>query len=290
MRNSFDSRDCCDCCDCGVRDVVTDASSGDVVCRQCGVVMEAHIFDEHLEYYSEQAGARAGPAESWLLPAQPIVVDRVPHRRRVLSNADPHASTRQLFVVVDSMSRGFSRDVQDTAKLLCRDLLAVRVVRCDARCLHAASALYLAAKMHGQGVGRSKKEIAAQYAALGVTERGITVTAKLFKDALHSAPYAAQLFAGLDATDLINRCVDRLDLAVATRKEVKKAAHALAEDVPARAVEGKTPSSVCSGVVACVLQRLGVKVSKKHLVESCRVSGATLDKMTRAVHKWTTTT
>lgn len=274
-------------CDCGLRDFVTDASCGDVVCRQCGVVVEAHIFDERLEYYSEQAGARAGPAEPWLLPAQPIVVERVMHCRRVLSNADPHASTRQLFVVVDGMARGFSRDVQDTAKLLCRDLVATRVVRCDVRPLYAASALYLAAKMHGQGMGRSKKEIAAEFGATGVTERGITVTAKLFKDALHSAPYAARLFSGLDAADLINRCVDRLDVDDATRKAVKKAAHALADTVPARAVEGKTPSSVCSGVVACVLQRLGVKVSKKHLVESCRVSGATLDKMTRAVLEWT---
>lgn len=274
-------------CDCGQGDLVTDTASGDVVCRQCGVVVEAHIFDEHLEYYTEKAGPRAGPAESWLLPLQPIVVERMPHRRRVLSNADPHASTRELFVVVGSLGRAFSRDVQDTAKLLCRDLAAVRTVRSDVRGLYAASALYLATKMHGRGVGRSKKEMATEFRALGVTEKGITVTAKLFKDTLHAAPYASKLFSSLDASDLINRCVDRLDLDADARKAVKKAAHELADKVPARAAEGKTPCSVCSGVVLCVLQHLGIKLSKKHLVESCSVSGATLDKMARAVQEWT---
>lgn len=274
-------------CDCGMRDLVTDVACGDTVCRQCGVVVEAHMFDEHLENYSDQAGPRAGPAESWLLPSRPVVIDRGPGRRRVAANPDPLAHVREMFVVVEGMGRAFSKDVQDTAKMLCRDLAARRVVRADARHLHAAAALYLATKMHGRGIGRSKKEIAAEFGAYGVTERGVTTTAKVFKDALHDASYAAQLFNGLDADDLINRCVDRLDVDVATRKRVKKAAHALAARVPAEEVEGKTPSSVCSGVVACALVRAGVKVPKKHLVECCCVSGATLDKMARAVQRWT---
>lgn len=290
----FDTRDMQDTqgtqngCDCGQGDFVTDVSSGDVVCRGCGVVVEAHIFEERLECYSEQAGPRAGPTkDAWLLPAQPVVFDAFPARRRILCNADPHTSIRELFSVIEMMGRTYSKDVQDTAKLLCRDLASKRTVRADCRHVYAASALYLAAKMHGRGIGRSKKEVAAEFQMHGVTERGITVTAKLFKGALHSAAYSGQLFSGLDAADLINRCVDRLDLDGATRKEVKRCAHVLAERVPEREVEGKTPCSICSGVVACVLQQLDVKMSKKHLVECCRVSGATLDKMARAVREWT---
>lgn len=274
-------------CDCGMTDyLVTDVASGDVVCQQCGVVVEAHIFDEHLEHYGA-TGPRAGPPDSWLLPAQPIVVDNVPHRRRVLQNADPHAATRQLFLVVDIMGYGFTTHVQDTAKMLCRDLVAQRTVRCDTRCLVAACALYLATKMHGNGIGRSKREIAAQFRDRGVTERGLTLTSKLFKDALSGTSYAATLFKTLDAADLINRCADRLGIDDDVRKAVKKHAHEMAARVPVREVEGKTPSSICSGIVACVLVQLGIKVSKKHLTECCRVSGATLDKMTKAVAAWT---
>lgn len=270
-------------CDCGANDLVTDTASGDVVCQQCGVVVESHIFDEHLEYYSETMGTRAGPAESWLLPCQPTVVDNMPNRARVLSNADPHASMREMFKLLDWLGRKFSNDVVDTAKLLCRDLEALKPVRGDSRHVHAACALYLATKMHGHGIGRSKKEIAAEFQGIGVTERGLTSTAKLFKDVLHLAPYATKLFSCLEAGDLINRCVDRLDVDDQTRKAIKRVARQLAGQVPAEDVEGKTPCGICSGVVNCALQRLGIKLSKKHLVESCRVSGATLEKMTKVV-------
>ena len=270
-------------CDCGANDLVTDTASGDVVCQQCGVVVESHIFDEHLEYYSETMGTRAGPPESWLLPCQPTVVDNMPSRSRLLSNADPHASTREMFTLLEWLGRKFSTDVVDTAKLLCRDLVAQKPVRGDSKHVSAACALYLATKMHGHGIGRSKKEIAAEFQALGVTERGLTSTAKMFKDVLHLSPYAAKLFSGLDAGDLINRCVDRLDVDDPTRKSIKRLAHQLAGQVAAEDVEGKTPCGICSGVVNCALLRLGIKLSKKHLTESCRVSGATLDKMTKVV-------
>lgn len=274
-------------CDCGSQDyLVTDVSSGDVVCQMCGVVVEAHIFDEQLEYYSAQSGPRAGPADSGLLPPQPIVVDNVRHRRRPMYNEDPHAATRELFCVVEHMGHRFTTAVQDTAKLLCRDMAERRTVRADARAMCAACALYLATKMHGNGVGRSKKEVAAQFREYGVTERGLTATAKQFKDLLHTTSYSARLLGGLEAADLINRCVDRLDLPDAQRKAVKKEAHALADRVPAPEVEGKTPSSICSGLVACSLLRQGIKLSKKHVLEACRVSGATLDKMAKAVQAW----
>lgn len=268
-------------CDCGLRDCVTDAASGDVVCRQCGVVVEAHIFDEHLEYYSEKAGPRASTHDSWLLPAPPTRIDKMP--RCAMWTTDPHASAREMFAVIDNMGHYFSTDVQDTAKLLCRDLLASKSVRVDSRHVHAACALYLASKMHGGGIGRSKKEIAAQFADVGVTERGLTATAKLFKDTLCTARYADQLFRGLDAGDLINRSVDRLGLEAAQSRTVKKRARDLMDALPPRDMEGKNPCSVCSGVVSCALAQLGVKMGKRHLAASCRVSGATLDKMAKIV-------
>lgn len=281
----------CDCLQSGGQpSLVTDTGTGDVVCRGCGVVVEAHIFDERAEYCDDAAGARAEPCrDAWLLPPRPILLDGVPgRRRRLASNADPHASTRQLFEVVDWMGRALARDVRDTAKMLCRDLAAQRPVRADARHLHAAAALYLATRMHGQGVGRSKREIAAQFQGHGVTEHGLTATAKAFRDALHGAAYARQLFRGLDAGDLVHRCVDRLGLESARQAAaVKKAARELVDRVPAAEAEGKTPCSICSGAVACALQRQGIQLRKSRVASSCCVSGATLDKMARLVAEWT---
>lgn len=275
-------------CDCrhmgGVPRLVTDVSSGDVVCQTCGVVTEAHIFDERMEHYVD--GDRVDRAD-WLLPARPVLLDTGCRRRRLAANPDPHAGLRELFDVVDWLGRQLSRDVRDTAKLLCRDLAERRPIRGDARHLHAAAALYLAAKMHGAGVGRSKKEVAAQFQSYGVTEPGLSATVKAFRDALHGQAYAGQLFRGLAVADLINRCVDRLDLGDArAAAAVKKAAHEMAARVPAEEAEGKTPCSVCSGVLACVLRGQGVKVRRSRLAASCCVSGATVDKMARLVGEW----
>ena len=281
-------------CDClhsgGEPSLVTDTGTGDVVCCRCGVVVEAHIFDERLEYCGDDgAGARAEPCRDWLLPPRPILLEGVPgRRRRLASNADPHASTRQLFDVVDWMGRALTRNVRDTAKLLCRDLVAQRPVRADARHMHAAAALYLATKMHGRGIGRSKREIAAQFQGYGVTEHGLTAAAKAFKDALHGASYAPQLFRGLDAGDLVHRCVDRLGLEDARQAAaVKRVARELVDRVPAAEAEGKTPCSICAGAVACALQRQGITLRKNRVASSCCVSGATLDKMARLVAEWT---
>ena len=274
-------------CDCrhlgGVPRLVTDVCSGDVVCQSCGVVTEAHIFDERMEHYVD--GCDRADRADWLLPARPVLLDT--GRRRLAANPDPHAGLRELFDVVDWLGRQLSRDVRDTAKLLCRDLAERRPIRGDARHLHAAAALYLAAKMRGAGVGRSKREVAAQFGSYGVTEQGLSATVKAFRDALHGQAYAGQLFRGLAVADLINRCVDRLDLEDArTTAAVKKAAHEMAARVPAEEAEGKTPCSVCSGVLACVLRGQGISVRRSRLAASCCVSGATVDKMSRLVDEW----
>ena len=274
-------------CDCGTPDLVTDYARGEVVCRGCGVVVEAHMFSDRMEYYSEETGPRAGPHASWILPEQPVVLDNVPHRRRVMSNPDPHLALRKLFDCIERMGHRFSKDVQDTAKVLCRDLSERRTIRTSEWHLYGAAALYTATKMVGNGVGRSKKEVASMFAHLGVTVLALTATAKQFRKALTGAAYAPQLAKGLDAGDLINRSVDNLvaqaQLDDRTKNAVKRAARDLVDRLPARELEGKMPGSVCSGVVACVLDELGVPYTKKLAASSCDVSCATLEKMARFV-------
>lgn len=265
-------------CDCGQQDLVTDVASGDVVCQQCGVVVQSHIFDEHLEHYSSATGPRAGPAEPWLLPPRPIVLSKVPRRNRLVANPDPHASVRELCDTIDFMAHQFSTQVRDTAKELCRDLAATRCVRADSRHVYAACALCLATKQHGGGIGRSNKEIAAEFADLGVTECALTATAKVFMEALPTS-----CFKELRPGDLVNRFIDRLEIDIGQRKAIKRLAHQLVTDLPSVQLEGKTPRGVCSGVVSCALGRLGITLRKKQVANACYVSVATLDKMARIV-------
>lgn len=276
-------------CDCDTPDLVTDHAQGETVCRSCGVVVEAHMFSDRMEYYSEEAGPRAGPRASWLLPEQPVVLDNIPHRRRVMSNPDPHSALRKLFDCIDCMGHRFSNDVRDTAKLLCRDLDRRRTIRSSAWHVYASAALYIATKMAGNGIGRSKKEIAAMFASLGVTVQTLTATAKQFRSALHDASYTHKLAQGLNAADLVNRSVDTLaegaQLDGRTTNAIKKAAQDMASRLPTRELEGKMPGSVCSGVVACALEDLGVAYTKKHAAASCGVSSATMDKMIKFVRE-----
>lgn len=262
-------------CDCGQQDLVTDVASGDVICQQCGVVLQSHIFDEHLEYYSSATGPRAGPPEPWLLPPRPVILS---HKNRVVTNPDPHASVRELCDTVDFMAHRFSTQVRDTAKEMCRDLAAMRCVRADVRHVYAACALCLATKRHGGGVGRSNKEIAAEFGDMGVTERALTATAKVFTEALPTS-----WFKELQPGDLVNRFIDGLDLDIGQRRAVKRLAHMIVKSLPSAQLEGKTPRGVCSGVVSCALGQLSIELRKKHVANACYVSIATLDKMGKII-------
>lgn len=263
-------------CDCGgPGDYVTDGSSGDVVCRCCGVVVEAHIFDERLEFCSDEAGARAGAPDSWLLPAGPVSFETM--RPRHIH--DPHASARRFLKVVDAMSHGFSTDVVDTAKALCRDLLLHRVVRSDSRPEHAAAALYLSTKLRGGGAGRSRREISETF---DMSEERLTALVKVFVKAL--GPTHPQLMTvDLQVDGLIGRAVDRLDIDADLRRAVKRRAHDVAARVTVEMVEGKTPRGVCGGVLAVALEQLGMKLNRKQVAACCMVSPATVDKMSKVV-------
>lgn len=260
----------CDCETVGV--TVTDAASGDVICTACGVVLEAHIFDDRLEFATEE---RAGHAGSWLLPAVPVAFDV--KRARALSNVDEHASTRDFFRVIDTMSAGFMTDVVDTAKMLCRDLMRIKTVKTCSRQQHAAAALYLATKMCGHS--RSRREVSKMFDLS--TER-LTALTKVFVNALGST-HPQLLQKHVEVGDLINRAVDRLELN--DQKDVnllKKTARDIADRCTSHESEGKTPRGVCGGVLALALQSLPhLTVSKGSVAAACMISYTTVDKMVR---------
>jgi len=273
----IDASTMCECTS-DAASLVTDAASGDVVCTSCGVVVEAHIFDERLEFTSEDAGARASLTEDWLLPPGPTVL--VQSSGHLISNKDPHATTRAFFKVLDSMSHGFSTDVLDTAKVLCRDYTKDRVVKKDSRPEHAAAALYLATKMRGGGAGRSRREMAVWFS---MGEDRLTALTKSFVKTL--GPTCRQVLeVSLDMDDLLHRAVDRMaDLDEAARRSLKKTAHEVALCIRAEELEGKTPRGVCGGVLACAVARMGLELTKKQVASACLVSATTIDKMLKVV-------
>ena len=269
-------------CDCAPENVdyVSDAASGDVVCRSCGVVVDAHMFDDRLEFCSvEGGGARAGfEKETWLLPPPPVSFETQTGRPAKHTH-DPHASARRFMKVVQSMSHGFSTDVVDSAKVLCRDLLLHRVVRVDSRPEHAAAALYLSTKMRAGGAGRSRREVSRVF---DMAEERLTALVKVFVRALGAA-HPLLMAVDLQVDGLIGRAVDRLPLDDGSRRVLRRRADEVSSRVTSAMLEGKTPRGVCSGVLAVALQQLGTTVSRKHVAAACMVSPATVDKMSKVV-------
>lgn len=262
---------------------ITDRASGELVCQRCGVVLETNLFDEHLEHYTDHSGPRAGFNGETLLPEQPIHINPMPGRKRSLCNVDPHATTRKLFAVVENMGFKFPKVVQDTAKMLCRDYLKLKAVRTDSRTVYAAAALYLAAKMHGQCGGRSKKEAASQFGSYGVTEKSITHTAKIMRRMLIKEPYSDQLCREMDLTGLVYRLADLIDVDEPARRAIKREARIMLDMLAEQKLEGKTPNSICSGVIWCALQTLKLQLPKQHVHAVCQVSGTTMEKMAEEV-------
>ena len=265
-------------------DLVTDSACGEVTCRACGVVVEAVLLDDRMEYHSDLSGARVETVKNGgLLPCAPTVFNNVQNHRNHVSNLDPHSAMRGLFDAIDTWARHFSLDVRERAKLMCRDSMAHKVAHQSAWPIHVAAAVYLAAKWRGRGQGRSKREIVRQFSEFtgcNITGGDLVRVVKQFRASLSEQPYAESLGRGLHPRDLINRCVDNLGIeARRVREHVKARAHETMDRIPDKSVEGKTPNSICSGLVHFILQKEGVGIKKKTLAESCKVSVATLDKM-----------
>ena len=276
-------------CDCGpVVDetlLVTDHASGDLVCTQCGVVVEGHMIDTSPEWRSHDAHdrSRAGGPDNALLTAQHRTVFKESKSTWRCIGRDPTAALREAFALVDRCARTLGLSTEGGAaawaKELYRDMHEVRPVRgCAAKHAHAVAAVYFGCKL--SGAAREMRHISA---SCDVDIAALNDAVAAYKDRLAGRSYHPRLFEAVQAGTLINMYADRLGLGADELRRTKRAAHVLDEQLLEVLDCGRAPRTICSGVLWLAASSERVPVSKRAVMAACGVCQQTIDKVTAQI-------
>ena len=278
-------------CDCGrPENVVVDHAAGDMICTDCGVVIESHLMDERPEWHgpgedgARPDGRRAGPAGGLLPGLASTTLDRLPAKLHKYVTAEERAPGERValdgFRAIDQLAAELrlTGTVVETAKEVMRDA-CLKNARLGTMAVLAASCVYYACKI--AGVSRRKREIAGM---CRVSETDLNAVNKALKVALTGRPYHASMYSSVRPADLIFRAVDRLDMLPEDRRRVKRRAMDLDRAVQASgALEGRTPGGICCALVFAAMKLEGLTPSKKAVTATCQVSCVTLNKAVKAL-------
>lgn len=271
-------------CDCaGGPTPITDWACGDVVCRECGVVVEGHIIDESPEWrvhegedYADKC--RVGAASASLGTYLDGMGGGSRKRRRGPVLEPGEQSLRDgLRVVADFVGRfrqSSTGAIARTARMLFEDAHAVRPVRSDIRNPTAAAAVYLACKL--EDTARELRQVAE---VCQIDQKALNAATADLKVALRERPYHLRLYATLEASKLLDIFLDKLGLDPTDRKRAWRASQALAGRLRSLLDCGRKPRTICSGLLYVAMQDEGIATSKKDVTEACAVCQQTLDKV-----------
>ena len=280
-------------CDCreGPVNVVEDRRSGDAICMGCGVVVEAHMFDDRPAY---DTFAPSGRNDAFVPP--------IPHSQRTAANAaaprgrdfsrvgrerDAHRSAREGLAIVERFGRLMNatetHQIVEMAKRVYVDYAAAAAIRHDAREAFAAAALYFGCKAHARACDRGARSLREIAALCGIPDLHGAVNA--IKATLRDVDYRELLLTAVGPSDMLLRTLQRVtDVAELTPDEwrrVQRRAFDVCDVITESGVlEGRFPSTVCAVVIfrACDAEIPGKKVRKSTIYTACEITSVTMNK------------
>lgn len=277
------------CGNCDSADLVHCAADGDIVCRECGAVVEGHTIDESGERVYDESDSRVGAPGDATATAGLHIRGALPRRFHRLDVPYSERCMQQVFSDISrvcSTQLRLTPNIVDSAKELYKDIKDKRISRGSVHKALVAASVYFACKLQKQeGVSRRKLEICNAFA---VEERSFSNACKLVKDLLSDKAYHKGLFETMDSNDLIVRAADGFGYPRERKYALIKAVRALDDRVRAAGVlHGKHPSSVVAALFQVVCERDGYDVSRKDICSICGVSAVTLAKISRVVCMFT---
>lgn len=284
------------CPDCGGYQFVEDHSAGDVVCKGCGLVVEAHIIDERSEWRTfsdkDKEGAdpnRVGGPSNPLLGGSALttMIGKLPggdaagtyalQRLHARSNNPERTLANAFKEIADLCERLSLQDnIRDKACAICKDVTEYKNMKSrGARPLYAAC-IYVACRQ--EGVPRTFKEI---YAAVpDVAKKDI---ARSYQDIFQmlrdqaqaklgdsTVTAAARLAPGVHPADYMRRWCSQLGM---TQQESRACVEAAERAMPREerldvgpqahhAWSGKSPISIASAIIFTIAQLQSKKRAK----------------------------
>jgi len=276
---------------CGSQELVTDSSSGEVVCSKCGLVIEDLMLEQKPEWRAftpekTRAKARTGPLTSLkqfdkglsttFLPYKDIYGRSLPMREhlkmmrlrnwnirsRVNSSAERNLSQAMNELIHLSDKLHIPASVEENAALLYRKVLGKDLIRGRSIKSFAASALYAACRL--TRTPRSLKEVAE---ASTKSRKDISKCYRLLQRELEvNMPVD-------DPAKYVSKIASKAGL---SQKTQNKAMQLLQEAKKRKAIVGKGPISMAAATLYIAANMNGETITQREIAEAAGVTEVTI--------------
>ncbi|OEL38184.1 Transcription initiation factor IIB [Dichanthelium oligosanthes] len=274
------------CPDCHrATEVVLDHSTGDTVCTECALVLEAHYIDEGSEWrnFADDGGgedrdpSRVGGANDPFLSNAPLVTriaysgpqktqaDALPRMRVSAGGTDPEQSLVEAFRAINEMAErlGLVGTIRDGAKEVYKRLDESKACpRGKKRDVFYAACLYVACR--NENKPRTYKELATVTSAGAAAKKEIGRMTTLIKKVLGEEAGQQVLDIGVvRAADYLRRFCSRLGMGNQEMRAAQEAARRLEAGLDVR----RNPESIAAAIIYMVVQRAGATKTVKDVVK-----------------------
>lgn len=281
---------------CGSDNLIIDHRTGDIVCADCGVVLQGHLIDEGAFWRnhedSEDKSTAAGPISvrdqllgEGELPTTAISAGgKLDNRkkqnaaslsqtqRRGSRSAKPNRIGKALEELSEIITRlGLPTSIEETAMVLFKKFVEKSPTRKKNLQPYVAASVYLACRQ--MAATRAVREIAA---ATNIDHKELGKKFKEMQRILEGDNMGAKV---VTSEDFMSRYCQQLDL---SHQTTLFCAHVVRKTMESGIAEGKSPISIAAAAIFMVTQYFeDQKRSEKRVMDVTQVSEPTL----RAVYK-----
>lgn len=282
------------CKNCESSKLAEDKMQGDLVCMDCGCVQMERIIDEKAEWnFGQDESAFSKDPSRCGCPQNPLLAKSSMSTMMVNANFKNHGNIKRLhqqqsmdyversryhvFEDITRMAMDNGRlptSIVELAKCYYTTLSQKRLSRGLVRKGLIACCIYYACKKNH--VSRSVKEVADM---CGVAASTINKTIKIFRDVMND-DVGSMLSENTDVSDLYCRFANKLCLGRCEESALIRCTRKVSNNVEKGCLlNGKTPTAVTASIIYFCCEHLGLKVTKKQVIDVNNVSSVTLNKL-----------
>ncbi|GJM89641.1 hypothetical protein PR202_ga05849 [Eleusine coracana subsp. coracana] len=283
------------CPDCRrATEVILDHSTGDTICTECALVLEAHYIDEGSEWrnFADDGGGEdrdpsrvGGPTDPFLKENHLITRIVVPGpfkakdggaalpRMRIVGEPDPESTLVEAFHGIADMAErlGLVATIRDRAKEVYKRMDEARQCpRGKKRDVFYAACLYVACR--NEGKPRTYKELATATCAGPAAKKDIGKLTTVIKKVLGEEEGQIMDIGVVRAADYLRRFCSRLGMGNQEMRAAEEATRRLEDGLDVR----RNPESIAAAISYMVVQRAGAKRTVRDVAMATGVAEGTI--------------
>lgn len=256
-------------CDCAPEQptLVHDTRSAELICQECGIVVEAHMLEENPYLPNHAPMPDDDDGGGVFLQGTSAQLPKIASAKHERPSDTLQEATLQIKHICSNAA--LPQAVVDMALTIYKDTRVHRIIQMRAVPAYAACAVYRACKVHG--VPRTQEEV-CRY--VNVSKTDVTKIGRNVDEAIRHKPYATQAATETKPEHMLLRVLSRLGL----NNERTVTRHALDLDAKLRRAGGlgsKNPKSVCSALIYISSRLASVEVEQQDIIDACQVCKAT---------------